>query len=260
MIDLDDEQTRKVGVNQASKSPYHSEGESVSDEDDCSVILDSSFAGKRSNYTNTSVVVLNEQSGHELAIDAGGEESSSMASGRSSSLNFSYILNPSGAERQCNAMLKGKKQKFSTKQTRNRRKVAQQSQNSHSNQDASSEAQSTGYVIKLLSCQSHSEGVGGAASSSMDEMAELDISRLSCSQQSSTAVVPINDSFASSVEDCERTKEKPNKLPRQNYFYDMVGKWAPRVTAAESRLKMKSKERSSASQVEDGELTTDESS
>ena len=50
--------TNKAQANLACKSPYHSEGEEQSsDSDDCTIVKDNS-PGKRSNFTNTSVVVL----------------------------------------------------------------------------------------------------------------------------------------------------------------------------------------------------------
>ena len=91
MIDLENSSKTPGAVNQACKSPYHSEGESV--EDDCSVIMDS-CSDLHSNYTNTSVVKLTKKrpSGQDSITDTGGDESFSMASGHSSSQNFSYIL------------------------------------------------------------------------------------------------------------------------------------------------------------------------
>lgn len=86
MIDL--EKSCAQAVNQAAKSPYHSEGESVAEDkdcDDCSVLIidnDNQSSMQRSNYTNTSIV--------KLAVDT--EETSSMASGHSSSQGFSYII------------------------------------------------------------------------------------------------------------------------------------------------------------------------
>ena len=93
MIDLENSSKMPGAVNQACKSPYHSEGESV--EDDCSVIIDS-CSDLQSNYTNTSIVKLTKKhhdvkSGQDSITDTG-EETFSMASGHSSSQNFSYIL------------------------------------------------------------------------------------------------------------------------------------------------------------------------
>ena len=132
MIDLEKASKTPGAVNQACKSPYHSEGESV--EDDCS-----SHDDHRSNYTNTSVVKLSTHHHRDKNSQEGsndpGDETSSMASGHSSGQGFSYILGANSRSRRSFHTKVGKNnKKFGGKHATRKKRMKE----SHSSQHARS--------------------------------------------------------------------------------------------------------------------------